>query len=183
VRETEEIEQYSNTSQVLKTMDANYVYCFPGEILIQNQKYECPLELFKLKPKVAFRTAQQLHVPNYISQNATEGYAVDAVHAGHFREDSDTIQHLAMFEQLRKERHKLVDLQNAYKDTISLKTSSPIFWLLTTVYISSVGGAVVYAGVRMYFTRRIPVRATAPRQQPNAQEFQFVPSRDDDFFS
>jgi len=58
-KETENIELYSNVSQVLKTIDANYIYCFPGEITMQNQKYKCPLELFKLKPKIAFRTAQQ----------------------------------------------------------------------------------------------------------------------------
>jgi len=35
-KETKNIEQYSNVSQVFKTIDANYIYCFPGEITIQN---------------------------------------------------------------------------------------------------------------------------------------------------
>ena len=81
---------------------------------------------------------------------------MDAVHAGHFRGDSDAIQHLAMFEQLRRERHKLVDSQNQYKDTVALKTSSPTFFILITVYITSVGGVLAFALTKLLPRTRTP---------------------------
>ena len=94
-----------------------------------------------------------------------------------FRGDSDAIQHLAMFEQLRKERHKLVDLQNQYNDTVALKTSSPAFYILIAVYVASVGGAIAFALIKFLLKTRTPTvirtpgrLATAPTQQDMGEE-------------
>ena len=47
--------------------------------------------------------------------------AIDAVHAGHFNDDSDVVQHLALFEQLRNERHRYMNLTEEISESFVVK--------------------------------------------------------------
>lgn len=152
---TDEIEKFANRSQVVKTLTHNYIYCFPGNIQIDGKDYKCPMEVFRLKTSHEFKTSKQRHIPTLLSVNATQkDIAVDAVHAGHFQEDSDVIQHLAMFEQLRQERRKLYNLTDEYKNSVVINKSSNWLWAGATVWISSTGFTITYWIVVCILRRR-----------------------------
>ena len=160
VKETEDIETYINVSQVKKTILFNYIYCFPGSITIDTRNYKCPMEVFKLKPTHEFQTAQQRHRAWSKSHETAYEFATDAVHEGQFRDDSDTIQHLAMFEALRNERRMLRSKLDEEKKTIKFQPGNPWIWILASIYLTSVGGALTYFLFMCYCARK--VRPPAP---------------------
>ena len=90
----------------------NYIYCFPGEIEVEKKRYRCPMEVFAMKSTVEFKTARQRHVPQLVARSAENEFAIEAAHAGHFRDDSDVVNYLAMFDALREARKKLLNLTN-----------------------------------------------------------------------
>lgn len=150
---TLDIEGYSNHSQVKKTPSFNYIYCFPGSIEINRQLYKCPLDTFRLKANREFRTARQRHVPSQVSLNSTrDEYAIPSVHSGHFRDDSDVVQHLAMFEQLRHERKRIYNLTSTYDESLIIKKTSPTLWAVILIWITTVPTAIIYF-IIVYWSR------------------------------
>lgn len=145
VAETENIERYANESQIFKTILHNYIYCFPGSIKIDNKNYKCPIDAFRLGSNHEFMTARERHVPSMFSTNTTlKDLAIDTVHAGHFRDDSDTVQHLAMFDQLRNQRKLAHNLTLTQESSYMVSKTSPWFWSAILVWASSVAGSIAY---------------------------------------
>lgn len=174
---TENIENYANVSQVRKTLSHNFVYCFPGMIEIKGKPYRCPMEAFSLKANIEFKTANQRHIPSQIAIRANQKeLPVDVVHAGHFRDDSDVVQHLALFDQLRLQRKKLHNLTEEYRDSYVVKSGSAWFWTLVTFYLSTVGSALGYFFIMCWLRKktswpaRNKIQANAPRSEAAAHE-------------
>lgn len=142
---TDEIEKFSHRSDVHKTAYFNYIYCFPGNITINGREYRCPMDVFRLKFNLEWKTAQQRHKPAFIAVNTTlRQEAFDTVHAGHFPDDSDTVQHLALFERLREERRNLTSLTESMKNSFSVSKSNPWFWTLVASILASWVATSVY---------------------------------------
>lgn len=57
--------------------------------------------------------------------------ATDAVHAGHFRDDSDVIQNLPMFDQLRLERQRLHNSTEMQEILFVISKNSSALWGLS----------------------------------------------------
>lgn len=147
---TEQLEHYANKSQVKKTLTQNFIYCFPGKVEIRGQPYRCPMEVFSLKSNVDFKTAMQRHSASRVNLDAKSELAVEVVHAGHFRGDSDVVQNLALFDALRAERRKLYNLTEEYKSGRLVQTGSPWFYLFLVTYLSSMSFSVAYVVVVCY---------------------------------
>lgn len=145
VTESSNIESYPNLSTVLKTLRGNVIYCLPGSIEIDGHKYKCPYEPFELPPNRGFRTSQQRHVPSLYTANLNQtSYVISAVHAGQYLPDSDVIQHLAMFDKLRKERELNKKLLAQLEERVAIVKGSSIFWGVVCFLIESVVGTIVY---------------------------------------
>lgn len=176
IEETENIEKYAKQPIVKKTLGYNFISCFPGNITIDGKSYRCPIEVFKLKSSHEFKTATQRHVPTYAKLNSTNELAVEVVHAGHFRDDSDVVQHLEMFETLRKERKKLREINEEMSTTFSIRRSSPLFFALITTYVGSMAFTSIYMIVTIYMRRKaaklIPSapRMMSPQTGPSQPE-------------
>ncbi|CAA3033109.1 Hypothetical predicted protein, partial [Olea europaea subsp. europaea] len=172
VEVTEDIEKYANESQVVKTLGHNYVYCFPGEILIDKKHYRCPSDVFRIKPRYEFQTAKQKHVPTHISRDAYQDVAIDDVHVGHFRDDSDVIQNLALFDQLRNERKKLRQQTEEISSSIQVRKSSPMFWSILAFALATTMGSAAYCFMIIYLRTRNTWQQSTPQvryaTEPNA---------------
>lgn len=97
-----QVKQTESTSQLVKTLEFNYIYCFPGKITIEGKTHRCPMEPFRLKTSKAFNTSDRHHVPSRIISNATQVVAIDLVHPGHFEDDSDTVNELRIFDKMKE---------------------------------------------------------------------------------
>lgn len=123
----------------------NYIYCFPGNIEIKRQTYKCPFDAFRLRSNKEFKTARQRHVPSQISLNSTrDEFAIATVHPEPFRDNSDAVQHLAMFNQLRLERSKVYNLTRTYTESYVVERSNPWLWTAILVWITSIVSSAAY---------------------------------------
>ena len=142
-RKTHDMGDTVNMSLVQKTLEYNYIYCFPGNITIGKETYRCPMEAFRLKSDKAFKTADRRHNPTKIQQNVTERHGIDAVHAGHFEDDSDTVNELRIFDKLKEFRSKLEAINT---ESIVLKRTT-ISWIIGGICASGLTAGIVYCCV------------------------------------
>ena len=163
---TLDIENYVNRSQVKKSTTFNFIYCFPGNITIEGKNYRCPIDPFKLDARKAFKTANYRHSAIGIRLNATlKEIAIDNVHPGQFREDSDVRNQLALFDSLREQRRRLANLTETMELSFSVSKGSPWLWMFITTYISSVGFAVAYCATVYWCKSRPSPVPTTPRTE------------------
>lgn len=148
--QTEDLGKYVNDSQVIKTMAYNYVYCFPGKIRIEQHTYRCPPDVFRLKPKLEFQTAKQKHTPTKIAIESSQDMAIETVHAGHFPDDSDVVQRLALFDSLRSERKKLREKLDEENNSITIRKHGAVYWSVMTFLIATSMGAAAYVAYVCY---------------------------------
>lgn len=163
--QTEELSKYENDSQVFKTMSYNYVYCFPGSIKIERQTYRCPPDAFRLKPKLEFQTAKQKHTPTKVAIETSQDMAIEMVHAGHFPDDSDVVQRLALFDSLRAERKKRREQTEEINNSITIPKHGGLFWSFMTFLIATMAGTAAYVGCVCYL-RLKKVRPSRPSAAP-----------------
>ena len=69
--ETDNYEDFTMQTQWHHTLDASYVYCWPGNITIMNTQYECPLTVMKIPVKFSFSTSDYSYEPSIITNNLT----------------------------------------------------------------------------------------------------------------
>lgn len=135
-------------------MDYNYLYCFPGNITINGKSQKCPMDVFRLRRSIEFQTIKHKHVKTQHAFNITTGdIAVDSIHAGQFHSDSDAIQHLAMFERLREERKKVMEMTQAVNTTVP--TTNRWFLLSLTLWGANIAGMFAYCLVKHYCKKAI----------------------------
>lgn len=144
VSETDLIESYANESLVSKTMSANYIHCFPGSIIVDKQSYNCPMDIFRLQTNHEFKTAKQRHMPLTLRQNSSLDMVIEAVHAGHFRDDSGVIQHVSMFERLRDERQKIHRMTTELQSSIVIDKNSFKFKFVIIPLLTAASSALTY---------------------------------------
>lgn len=80
--------------------------------------------------------------------------AIETVHAGHFPDDSDVIQHLEMFEQLRNQRKTITNLTEIIQTTNLLPKSSPLFWIAISMRLGSWASAITFCCVKLWLVRK-----------------------------
>lgn len=142
VPEMMNISRYVDMSTIKKTLEHNYIYCFPGNITIGDKNYRCPVEVFRLPTDKAFKTSTSRHVPSRIQMNVTQKeLAIDNIHVGHFQDDSDVVNELRMFDKITELRAKLESIDN---EAFVVSKGKSIWGLITYGIIMSVAGPLVY---------------------------------------
>jgi len=143
-KKTFELNSTADRSSVEKIFSYNYIYCFPGNITIGKDTYRCPMEAFRLKTDRYFKTADRRHVPSKVQLNATLRHdAIDVVHAGHFEDDSDTVNELRIFDKLNEFRLKL---DSIHAENVVLSKSS-IGWTIGGIVIAGLVAGLIYCCV------------------------------------
>ena len=143
--ETDDIMKHANETDVRKTATHNYIYCFPGNVTIEGQTYRCPIETFRLKVNKRFRLYDVSWSGSPVeSLDSNQRWAIDTVHSSHFRDDSDTIQHLALFDALKEERNAKRKLLEELGSGVHIKYSSPTLWILILTLIAPLVGGCVF---------------------------------------
>jgi hypothetical protein len=172
VVQTDDIHSYANESDAETTLAYSYVYCFPGNITIEKELYRCPNSVFKLKSRLKYVTGKRKHTPIPIAIDTSQDLAIETVHAGHFRDDSDVIQKLALFDQLRNKTKQLKDKNEEIDNSIVVRKYGPAFWSILTFAVATTCGGVAYVAVQVYMRlprkrkARFQTNPTVPTQPP-----------------
>lgn len=156
IKETEDLNPFKSQSQVVKTLNGNYIYCFPGYITVQGHNYTCPMDPFRLDVNREFQTADQLHIPNFVTLNASREYisATEVMHAGFFRDDSDTVQPLALFEALRQERKLLREQNYTLNHSFVVDKTNAWFWTFITLNVGLTIGVSTILFIKVCCTQQ-----------------------------
>lgn len=71
--------------QVKKTLNYNYIYCFPRSINIDGVEVRCVEKVFRLKTNVSFEVGTYKYTLTRVTHNITTSNLgiIDTVHSGH----------------------------------------------------------------------------------------------------
>lgn len=139
ITRTREIENMLNeTCNIKKTLEYNYIYCFPYEIKIEGESYRMPPNAFRLSSSIGFEIPGKLNfTPKKSFLNITkqsELPVIDMVHVGHFPNDSEVINTNQWFAKIQN-LHKLNDKLHEEEEKSIMITKYSITWWISLLTV------------------------------------------------
>lgn len=147
---TTEISKYNNTCTSKRTVNYNYIYCFPYSIKLRTGTQRMPPTVVRLDITEPFETPMQKYVPlhrriNITSQ--TEYPAIDSIHSEHFPLGSEVVDTTKWFDTIQKLRKLNEGLRVDKEAKVSVYKGGAMWWLLITLFIiltSTLAGLIGY---------------------------------------
>lgn len=136
--ETRDIYRYNHTCQVKRTMDYNYIYCFPFNITTKMGVFRNPPHVYRLPLKTAFELPIMKYSPIIRVLNISgpnEFPAIDSTHMGQFPMGSEAIDEVKWFDKMQALMIKNEELIKTQDRSISIEKHGGMFWFLITLIV------------------------------------------------
>lgn len=157
-----DIYHYHNACQVKKTLEYNYVYCFPQNITIRTGTQRLPPYVVRISIKEPFILAPNTpknytYTPKLKKFNITshlEFPAVDSINLGHFPSGSESTDQGKFFDEiqrLRKLNEMLVIEQNA---SVSVMKGGAVWWIIISFFIILLLASIVMVGYNLLISKK-----------------------------
>lgn len=148
--ETRDIYKFNTTCQTKKTMDFNYIYCFPFNVTTKMGTFTNPPHVYRLPVMEAFELPITKYTPVIRKLNISGPFdfpAIDSTHMSQFPMGSEVLNGIKWFDKLQhlmQLNERLVhDKQNSY----TIEKQGGTFWsfsIFVFVLICITGGLITY---------------------------------------
>lgn len=143
---TTDIYAYNHTCQVKRTLEYNYIYCFPWNITTKTGIQRAPPYVFRLPINQGFEVPTMKYTPLVRKLNITSPFefpAVDSVHLGHFPMGSEATDELKWYDEIQRLRKLNEQLLNERDSSINIVKHGATWWVsisfITILVITTVG--------------------------------------------
>lgn len=137
--QTRNLDRFDETCQVKKTMNHNYIYCFPYNITLSAGTFRMPPNVFRLQVTEPFEIAG---LPKYIPKIREFNVApehdlsvIDSIHVGQFPLGSDVIDQSKWFDRIQE----LLALNEQYsfkeQSSVVVTKYGTVWWLVIIAVI------------------------------------------------
>ena len=148
--ETRDIYHFNHTCQVKRTLEYNYIYCFPFNITTKMGVFRNPPHVFRLPLREAFELPVMKYTPVIRKLNISGPFefpAIDSTHISQFPMGSEAVDESKWFDKMQALMVKNEQLIASKEKSISIEKQGATFWFLIVliiILVSSTAGLTLY---------------------------------------